>query len=664
MAVGTSLDEMLEGVAVELEATSADGAAQTLQLSEGVRLCHDRGPGTRYRFHLDSRRPPRVGQAGWIGRDEKAQVEATVTAREGHVLEFRLERDLGSAVPVAQFVFHDACLLRWLHDRLKDLSRRVPSEDLSHRVISGAHPVELPDGSPASPRDLRGLNPEQSRAVERTLNFDLTVCIAPPGTGKTRTAGAIADAWIRRGLGVLMTAPTNVALDRLLLSLLRRGVNPELLSAGRILRVGTVVDPDLESGFGDQVILSRVVAREAAPIHARLTEIAQELSWLANGSSPLSGYEARRRRDDLIKEDRRLNVELEHLPQTLIDGAQLVSTTIHRAGLGWMRRGFDAVLVDEASMCSHAWVYPTLRIVSGRAVFLGDPHQLGPIVRSHERAAMRWLGRSALDSFAARDLSASHVVRLDVQYRMNPEICRVVSRLTYEGTLKTYPGLARARLDPQLPGPVAYLNTNGLGTTCSRSPNGFSRINPRQARLAAVIACHIAALCPGATGAVLTPYQAQGTLLRRELRRRCGPSHDIEVGTVHGLQGDSAAWVLLDLTDGPGLPPSILLRGTEPLDVGPRLLTVAMSRAEQNVIVLGDLSWLARAIPADAVLMRLLRILREHGSPLHVSEFTGGCENLRPSPKNSHRVPDSLPRTHSRPIRADRQSRRPPQNGW
>ena len=658
--LGSALDEMLAGVSSELQTTTGRGAAQTLQLSDGVRVPDVERPEPHYRFHLDSRRPPKVGQAGWIVRDERTRCRAMVAAREGHALKFRLERDIGSAVPVAQFVFEDVCLLRWLHDRLKELIRCAPEQDLSHRVISGAHPIELSNASPTSLRDLAGLNPQQIRAVSAALRSDLTVCMAPPGTGKTRTAGAIADAWIRRRLGVLMTAPTNVALDRVLLTLLRRGVETDLLSAGRVLRVGTVVDPGLERDFGEQVILSRVVAREAAPARARLEEIARELTALIHGSSPLSGQDALRRRDDLIEEERRLNAKLEHLPQTLIDRAQLVATTIHRAGLGWMRREFDAVLVDEASMCSQVWIYPTLRIVNGRGVLIGDPHQLGPILRSHDTAAKRWLGRSPLEPYAAGHCSASHVVRLDTQYRMNAEICRVVSEMSYNGALKTHSTPSHARVTPQLPGPVAYVNTNGLGAQCKRSSTGFSRINPRQARLAAEIACHLAAHCPEATGAVLTPYRAQGALLRRELRQRCGPSHGIEIGTVHGLQGDSASWVVLDLTDGPGLPPSILLTGSKTRDLGSQLLTVAVSRAEHHLVVVGDLRWLARAVPPDAVLMRLLRFLSAHGIPLTLSDFVGGCEHHQRSPNTSRSHPEDIRSGQRKPWGGGRRTRKQP----
>ena len=658
--IGSALDEMLAGVTSELQATSTGGAAQTLQLSDGLQVLDVDRPEPHYRFHLDSRRPPRVGQAGWIVRDQNTRCGAVVAAREGHVLEFRLERAIGAEIPGAQFVFEDACLLRWLHDRLKELSRRAPQGDLSHRVTSGARPIELPEGWPASLRDLQGLNPEQGRAVAMALNVDLTVCMAPPGTGKTRTAGGIADAWVRRGLGVLMTAPTNVALDRVLLSFLRRGVDPDLLSAGRILRVGTVVDPDLESGFGDHVMLSRVVAREAKPVRARLAEIAQELTALTDVSSSLSPQEASRRRDNLTEEDRRLNTKLEHLPQTLIDRAQLVATTIHRAGLGWMRRSFDAVLIDEASMCGQAWVYPTLRVGGGQAVLIGDPHQLGPIVRSHEKTATRWLGRSALDPYATGHRSDSHVVRLDTQYRMNAEICRVVSEMSYEGALKTHSTPTHARVIPRLPGPVVYLNTNGLGARCERASTGFSRMNPRQADLAAEIACSLAAQCPEETGAVLTPYQAQGALIRRAVRRRCGPSHGIEIGTVHGLQGDSAGWVVLDLTDGPGLSPSLLLKGCKSPDLGPRLLTVAISRAEHHLVVVGDLTWLSRAIPSDAVLMRLLRILSARGIPLSLTDLVRGAGNPQGVRNTSRSHPEDLRSVHRTPRRNRRRGRTQP----
>lgn len=157
-------------------------------------------------------------------------------------------------------------------------------------------------------------------------------------------------------------------------------------------------------------------------------------------------------------------------------------------------------------------------------------------------------------------------------------------------------------------------------------------MNRRQAAAVARLATWIAAEVPTCRGAVLTPYRAQRHLIQRELSR--GPAtHDrIHVGTIHSYQGTSAAFVIVDLADGPGLPPSRLLRGTRPTDPGPRLLTVALSRAEYHLIVVGNLSWLARAVPADAFLVHILRLLESSGHELVLPELRRG----HPWPGNSH----------------------------
>jgi hypothetical protein len=149
-------------------------------------------------------------------------------------------------------------------------------------------------------------------------------------------------------------------------------------------------------------------------------------------------------------------------------------------------------------------------------------------------------------------------------------------------------------------------------------------MNPRQAAAVARLAAWIAAEVPNRRGAILTPYRAQRHLIQKEVSRFPEASGRLDVGTVHGYQGNSAAYVIVDVADGPGLPPSLLLRGTRPTDPGPRLLTVAMSRAEHHLIVVGNLSWLARAVPSDAFLVRLLRLLESSGGEFSLPDLRAG----------------------------------------
>ncbi|MDC6171468.1 DNA helicase, partial [Paucibacter sp. XJ19-41] len=75
---------------------------------------------------------------------------------------------------------------------------------------------------------------------------------------------------------------------------------------------------------------------------------------------------------------------------------------------------FDLLVFDEASQVSLAHALALMPL--GRArLFAGDPQQLSPVLRSPDRGARRWLGRSA---FAEMPRQGPSVALLDEQSRM------------------------------------------------------------------------------------------------------------------------------------------------------------------------------------------------------------------------------------------------------
>jgi hypothetical protein len=87
--------------------------------------------------------------------------------------------------------------------------------------------------------------------------------------------------------------------------------------------------------------------------------------------------------------------------------------------------------------------------------------------------------------------------------------------------------------------------------------------------------------------AVVTPFTPQKIALEKSLRARLGPSADgIIVGTVHALQGAEKPVVIFSPTvtaeDGGG--------GNPFFDRGPNMMNVAVSRAKEAFIVMGDMT--------------------------------------------------------------------------
>ncbi|WP_423600967.1 hypothetical protein [Roseateles sp. MS654] len=96
---------------------------------------------------------------------------------------------------------------------------------------------------------------------------------------------------------------------------------------------------------------------------------------------------------------------------------------------------FDLVVFDEASQVS--LVHALALMPLGRArLFAGDPQQLSPVLRSEERLARIWLGRSPFAAMPRGDAAGAAVAMLDEQSRMAEPIGALVGDLFYDGALR------------------------------------------------------------------------------------------------------------------------------------------------------------------------------------------------------------------------------------
>jgi len=82
---------------------------------------------------------------------------------------------------------------------------------------------------------------------------------------------------------------------------------------------------------------------------------------------------------------------------------------------------------------------------------------------------------------------------------------------------------------------------------------------------------------------VVTPFAAQASLIGSLLRRELGKDAGITVGTVHALQGAERAIVVFSPTYG-AVPPEAFY------DQAPNMLNVAVSRARDSFVVIGNLA--------------------------------------------------------------------------
>ncbi|KAG3181630.1 hypothetical protein C6341_g6317 [Phytophthora cactorum] len=310
-----------------------------------------------------------------------------------------------------------------------------------------------------SPRLLKYLhkhyNDSQLQAILGCLGEDSRVIIqGPPGTGKTKTIlgllSALLDgaglstlqktkgtARIRVGaslqnartsavsrtvaetsIRVLVAAPSNAAVDELVLRVLSEGLYDGEKGESyrpRIVRVGR---PE-----SSQQLFSLAAAREASESkknRKKMRKYAREVEEVLLES--------------LVTKHRSTFPTVKQARQAIIKNAQIVFCTLSGAGSVAMcefAQDFDALIIDEAAQAVEASTLIPFKFRPHRVMMVGDHRQLPATVISKNLVSMGY-DRSLQQRLVE---NGSPVLLLNQQYRMHPEISEFPSTYFYDGRL-------------------------------------------------------------------------------------------------------------------------------------------------------------------------------------------------------------------------------------
>lgn len=297
----------------------------------------------------------------------------------------------------------------------------------------------------------------------------------------------------------------------------------------------------------------------------------------------------------------------------------------------------DMLIIDEGGQCSPDVAAASMALTK-RAVVIGDREQLEPVWSVSERedignriasglltkqqaqgyrgeqfnvcggttsgGSALWLAQKVTSHTEGADQDPGLWLRTN--RRSVPAILELSNRLSYEGQLN--PGRGETS-DSPYPA-VATLDIPGR----CREKMG-SRVNAMEGMMVANWIAHAKPAIEEAYNrpladcvAVITPFKAQADFIQARLSRQLGEQSAITVGTIHSLQGAERPIVILSLTySAEGHPQSMFFDRT------PMMLNVAASRAEDSLIVMGDLDTLSRAQRAGKVLGEYLQ---EAAAPL------------------------------------------------
>ena len=205
------------------------------------------------------------------------------------------------------------------------------------------------------------------------------------------------------------------------------------------------------------------------------------------------------------------------------------------------------------------------------------------------------------------------------QHRMRSEICDLISKPMYKGKLVTAAGRETVE-GPSPPKPfdgaLTIIDTSALKPFESQNAF-FSRFNLLHALLARNLVWHFqqkGVIRTNRDLGICTPYAAQARLIQKLLEGD-GLDEFVHAGTVHRFQGDERRMVLLEIpeSDGGFWALGQFVQGVPPTHIGARLINVAVSRAQEHMVVLANLTYLDERLPSRALLRSILCDMQQHG---------------------------------------------------
>jgi hypothetical protein len=635
------LEGCLEAVSEEVEAVREElarrGLGDPLRAPEG-KVEDSAGGSFFYEWRVE-------GGPYDVRPDDAVRVRVDGTEAPGFVVGHDRQRSririavsdwLGRRPVPAELEFDPTWLLAALADRLETM-RESPEDfhpETALRLLGRAYP-DLGEAELQREASER-LNESQRRALRRLLGSDVHFVWGPPGTGKTLLLGhAVAE--LAEDGSVLVAATTNGAVDEAaarVADVLGRGA----VQANRVVRVGA----EYSSTGDDRLSLDAALERRVEAGHSQVDEAVEELerSLLTPKQRKKAGGSLRTRHGRLVAMARssgneealgkltQIAGELQRQSVLALREADVVLSTLARLSL-WDELAalrFDSLVLEEASTTPLPYATLAAAQTAGRVVAIGDFQQLPAVVVSRGEKADRWMSRDAFrEAGVVRDapdgevaLPAEHdqlCAMLTRQYRMAPQVRRLVSDLFYGGRLEDAPEV-RERDGPAHP--LVLLDTDPLSPGVDREEG--SRGNA--AHVEAVVRFLEVAAGEGIDDvAVVVPYRLQARRISQLARSRLGRSapRGLEVSTVHSFQGREKSLVIFDTVDAPPDRSWFLHEGKN-RDF-PRLLNVALSRTRDMLVVVAAVEGLKETLPEEALLNRVVDRIRRDGAVLPAKQI-------------------------------------------
>ncbi|BDD12644.1 hypothetical protein FUAX_50760 (plasmid) [Fulvitalea axinellae] len=451
-----------------------------------------------------------------------------------------------SVTPKRWILDRDYVDFSWILEKALEELERTDKTDQVLGLINGE--TKPTYGAPRTPALQEAveqtedtLNPKQYEALTKSLDADgFHLVQGPPGTGKTHVLALIALYLAKfKGEKVLITSTTHRAINNALVKIAKTYPYPFLVKVG-----------DAEKADGLEYEDGEVMNVE------RITN-------LRVGDTPVRAS------------------NFEEMCRGIIVGGNAFS--LHTSRMKFCE--FDTVIFDEAGQINIPTAVAGM-LRARKCVFIGDHQQMAPIVgaEDHDPAVEKSVFESIFEHHPG--------TLLDTTYRMNAEVTDFPSRQFYAGDLLSSEFSKDRRLQLEsLPRNKTYahiLDPAKPNVFVDLAHQNNQMTAPEEATLIAeLIKEAINAGLPAKEIAVVSPFKAQGRLIRKTLNETGLNESEIRavvVDTVERIQGQERELIFISFITSC----NAFAREMAGFLFVPNRLNVALTRAKTKVVSVGS----------------------------------------------------------------------------
>lgn len=378
--------------------------------------------------------------------------------------------------------------------------------------------------------------------------------------GKTVTSATIVFQLVKINDGpVLVCAPSNTAVDQLTEKIHRTNL--------KVIRVCAKSREAIDSPVSFLALHNQIRNMETNTELKKLQQLKDETGELSSG------------------DEKRYRMLKKQAEKELLDAADVICCTCVGAGDPRLSRiKFNSILIDESMQSTEPECMVPVVLGARQLILVGDHCQLGPVVMC-KKAAKAGLSQSLFERLVVLGIRP---FRLEVQYRMHPELSQFPSNFFYEGSLQNGVCAEERKLKVDFPWPAPetpmfFLVTQGAEEIAG---SGTSYLNRTEAANVEKITTRFlkSGIKPEQIG-VITPYEGQRAYLVQYMQYQ-GSLHsklyqEIEIASVDAFQGREKDIIIMSC-----------VRSNEHQGIGflndPRRLNVALTRAKYGIIIVGN----------------------------------------------------------------------------